>query len=123
MNKIILIGRTTKEPELKVLANSGTSVATVTLAVDRRFSKDGEKEVDFINVVIWGKQAESTAKFVGKGKLLGVSGRLQIRTYEGKDGNKKYITEVVADEVQFLEFMSDKSDFESTEVNDESIPF
>lgn len=102
MNKILLIGRLTKDPELKFTPGNGTAIATFTLAVDRRFSKD-KKEADFIPIVVWGKQAEATANYMTKGKLMGVSGRIQVRNYDAKDGTKRYITEVVADEVQFLE--------------------
>ena len=106
MNKVVLIGRLTKDPELKFTPGTGTAVATFTLAVDRKFSKDGQKEADFIPVVVWGKQAESTANYTGKGKLMGVSGRIQTRSYDAKDGTKRYVTEVVAEEVQFLEWGS-----------------
>ena len=104
MNKVTLIGRLTKDPELKYTPGAGTAVTTLTLAVDRAYSKDGKKEADFIPVVIWGKQAESTAQYVSKGKLLGVAGRIQTRSYDAKDGTKRYVTEVIAEEVQFLEF-------------------
>ena len=104
MNKVVLIGRLTKDPELKFTPGTGTAVVTFTLAVDRRFQKDDKKEADFISIVVWGKQAESTANYVTKGKLIGVSGRIQTRTYDAKDGTKRYVTEVVADEVQFLEW-------------------
>ncbi|NLB21138.1 MAG: single-stranded DNA-binding protein [Clostridium sp.] len=104
MNKVVLIGRLTKDPELKYTPGSGTAVTTITLAVDRRFSKDGQREADFIPVVIWGKSAESTAQYMGKGKLLGVSGRIQTRSYEAKDGGRRYVTEVVAEEIKFLEW-------------------
>ncbi|MGE5627084.1 MAG: single-stranded DNA-binding protein [Solirubrobacterales bacterium] len=104
MNKVVLIGRLTKDPELKFTPGTGTAVATFTLAVDRRFSKDGQKEADFIPVVVWGKQAESTANYMNKGKMMGVSGRIQTRSYDAKDGSKRYVTEVIADEVQFLEW-------------------
>lgn len=104
MNKVVLIGRLTKDPELKFTPGNGTAVATFSLAVDRRFtSKDGQREADFINVVAWGKTAELVANYMGKGRLLGVSGRIQTRNYEAKDGTKRYITEVVAEEVQFLD--------------------
>ncbi|NMM62052.1 single-stranded DNA-binding protein [Clostridium sp. P21] len=106
MNKVVIIGRLTKDPELKFTPGNGTAVATFTLAVDRRFSKDGQKEADFIPVVVWGKQAESTANYMSKGKLMGVCGRIQTRTYDAKDGTRRYVTEVVADEVQFLEWGS-----------------
>jgi single stranded DNA-binding protein (ssb) len=104
MNKVILIGRLTRDPELRFTAGSGSAVTTFTLAVDRNFkNKDGQKEADFINIVVWNKLAEIIANNVTKGKLVAVSGRLQTRTYEGNDGQKKYITEVVADDFQFLE--------------------
>lgn len=108
MNKVVIIGRLTKDPELKFLPGDGKAVATFTLAVDRKFSKDGQKEADFIPVVVWGKQAESTANYMNKGKLMAVSGRIQTRTYDSKDGSKRFVTEVVTDEVKFLEW-GDKS--------------
>lgn len=132
MNKTILIGRLTKDPELKYTPGTGTAVTTFTLAVDRRFSKDGQKEADFISIVVWGKQAESTATYMNKGKMMGISGRIQTRSYDAKDGTKRYITEVVADEVQFLEFGGKKeghtnpgSGFQEVDPNDEEgeIPF
>ena len=104
MNKVVLIGRLTKDPELRFTPGNGTAVATFTLAVDRRFSKNGQREADFIPIVVWGKQAESTANYMSKGKLMGVSGRIQTRSYEAKDGTRRYVTEVIADEVQFLEW-------------------
>jgi len=104
MNKVVLIGRLTKDPELKFTPGTGTAVSTFTLAVDRRFSKDGQKEADFIPIVVWGKQAESTANYMSKGKLIGINGRIQTRNYDAKDGTKRYVTEVVAEEVQFLEW-------------------
>lgn len=104
MNKVVLIGRLTKDPELKYTPGNGTAVTTLTLAVDRRYSKDGQREADFIPIVIWGKIAETTAQYVTKGKLLGVSGRIQVRNYEAKDGTRRYVTEVIADEVKFLEW-------------------
>ena len=104
MNKCTLIGRLTKDPELKFTPGTGTAVATFNIAVDRRFTKDGQKEADFIPIVVWGKQAESTANYMTKGKLIGIAGRIQTRSYDVKDGTKRYITEVVAEEVQFLEW-------------------
>ncbi|OPJ58686.1 single-stranded DNA-binding protein [Clostridium oryzae] len=104
MNKVVLIGRLTKDPELRFAPGTGNAVATITLAVDRRMpNRDGQREADFIPVVIWGKQAEATANYMGKGRLMGVSGRIQTRNYEAKDGTRRYVTEVVADEVQFLD--------------------
>ena len=129
MNKVVLIGRLTKDPELKYTPGQGTAVTTVTIAVDRQKTKDGKKEADFIPVVIWGKSAENTATYSGKGKLIGIAGRIQTRSYEHKDGYKVYVTEVVAEEVQFLEWgekpqgnsNSDYSDMEPIE--DSDIPF
>jgi single-strand DNA-binding protein len=105
MNKVVLIGRLTKDPELKFTPGTGTAVATLTLAVDRRVpNKSGQREADFVPIVVWGKQAESTANYMSKGKLMGVSGRIQTRSYDAKDGSKRYVTEIVAEEVQFLEW-------------------
>ncbi len=121
MNKVVLIGRLTKDPELKFTPGTGTAVATFTLAVDRRFSKEKEKEADFIPIVVWGKQAESTANYMSKGKLMGVSGRIQARNYDAKDGTKRYVTEVVADEVQFLEWGNgNKSESRSNDSTNDS---
>ncbi|ABQ23612.1 hypothetical protein CKR_P31 (plasmid) [Clostridium kluyveri NBRC 12016] len=103
MNRTVLIGRLTKDPELKFTPSNGTAVTTFTLAINRRFSKDGQQEADFIPIVVWGKIAESSANYLTKGKLAGVAGRIQTRSYEAKDGTMRYVTEVVADEVQFLE--------------------
>lgn len=105
MNKVVLIGRLVKDPELKFTPNNGTAVATFNVAVDRRFKREGgEKETDFIPIVVWGKQAENVANFTAKGKLIGISGRIQTRSYDANDGTKRYVTEVVADEVQFIEW-------------------
>ena len=104
MNKVVLIGRMTKEPELKFTPGTGTAVCTFTMAVNRRFKKEGQPEADFIPIVVWGKQAESTANYMSKGKLLSVAGRIETRSYEAKDGGRRYVTEVVADEVSFLEY-------------------
>lgn len=104
MNKVILIGRLTRDPELR-FTPSGVAVSTIVLAVDRKISsKEQEKSTDFIQIIIWGKQAEATANYINKGCKLGVCGRIQTRNYTDKDGNKKYITEVVAEEVSFIEW-------------------
>lgn len=104
MNKVILIGRLTKDPELRFTAGSGVPVSTFTLAVDRNFkNRDGQKEADFINIVVWNKLAEIVANNLTKGRQAAVSGRIQTRSYEGNDGQKRYVTEVVADDVQFLD--------------------
>lgn len=103
INRVVLVGRLTKDPELRYTP-SGIAVARFTLAVNRTFSsQSGEREADFINCVVWRKQAENTANFLKKGSLAGVEGRIQTGSYEGQDGKRVYTTEVVADSVQFLE--------------------
>ncbi|APC41545.1 single-stranded DNA-binding protein [Clostridium estertheticum] len=104
MNKVVIVGRLTKDPELKFAQGTGTAVATFTVAVNRRFKREGQPDADFIPVVVFGKQAEATANYMSKGKLLSVSGNIQTRNYEAKDGNRRYVTEVIADEVDFLEW-------------------
>lgn len=102
LNRVILIGRLTRDPELKYIP-SGTPVASFTLAVDRPFTnKQGERETDFVPIVVWRKQAENCANYLGKGSLVAVDGRLQVRSYE-QDGQRRYITEVVAEDVRFLD--------------------
>ena len=129
MNKVVLIGRLASDPILKYTPGQGTAVTTITIAVDRQKTKDGKKEADFIPVVIWGKSAEATAQHMRKGLLMGIAGRIQTRSYDHKDGYKVYVTEVVAEEVQFLQWgekpqgnpNSDYSDMEPIE--DSDIPF
>lgn len=106
MNKVTLIGRLTKDPELKFLPGSGNAVTNVTLAVDKFNSKTGEKEADFIPVVIWGKLAESVSNYMLKGSRLAVDGRIQTRSFDAQDGTKRYVTEVVALGVEFLDSKS-----------------
>ncbi|MBD1379845.1 single-stranded DNA-binding protein [Metabacillus arenae] len=103
INRVVLVGRLTKDPELRYTPN-GVAVATFTLAVNRQFTnQQGEREADFINCVIWRRPAENVANFLKKGSLAGVDGRLQTRNYEDQTGKRVYVTEVVADSVQFLE--------------------
>jgi single-strand DNA-binding protein len=103
MNRVILVGRLTKDPELRYTP-SGVAVATFTLAVNRTYTnQQGEREADFINCVVWRRPAENVANFLKKGSLAGVDGRIQTRNYEGQDGRRVYVTEVVAESVQFLE--------------------
>lgn len=102
MNKVVLIGRLTRDPELRY-TGSNTPVATFSLAVNRNFTnQNGEREADFINIVVWRKQAENVKNFLTQGSQVAVEGRIQTRTYDGQDGQKRYITEVVADNVEFL---------------------
>ena len=109
MNKIILIGRLTKDPELRY-TQSGTAVASFTLAVDRRFSnQSGEQETDFINCVAWQKAAEFVSWYFHKGKQMALEGRLQVRSYDGNDGQKRWVTEVVAEQIEFVGSKNDNN--------------
>ena len=102
MNRVDLVGRLTRDPELRH-TTSGRAVCQISLAINRTFTnQNGEREADFINVVVWDKQAENVSKYVTKGRLVSVEGRLQSRSYDDKDGKKVYVTEVVANNVQFL---------------------
>lgn len=121
MNKVVLIGRLTKDPELKYTPGTGTAVTTITLAVENYNSKTQEKTADFIPVVLWGKQAENTAQYTLKGSQVAISGRISVRTYDAKDGTKRYVTEVVADMfngVQFLSKNNNSNSNNSVENND-----
>ncbi|HAC1158361.1 TPA_asm: single-stranded DNA-binding protein [Listeria monocytogenes] len=103
MNRVVLVGRLTKDPDLRYTP-AGAAVATFTLAVNRTFTnQQGEREADFINCVVWRKPAENVANFLKKGSMAGVDGRVQTRNYEGNDGKRVYVTEIVAESVQFLE--------------------
>lgn len=109
LNRVVLVGRLTKDPDLRYTA-SGVAVANFTIAVNRPFSnQQGEREADFINCVIWRKPAENLANYMGKGSLIGVDGRIQTRSYDNQDGQRVYVTEIVADSVQFLESRNSKS--------------
>ncbi len=106
INNVVLVGRLTKDPDMRFTAN-GTAVSTFTLAVNRNFTnQSGNREADFINCVIWRKQAETLANYARKGTLLGVTGRIQTRSYENQQGQRVYVTEVVAEGFQLLETRS-----------------
>lgn len=103
INNVVLVGRLTKDPDLRY-TQSGTAVANFTLAVNRTFTNQGgEREADFINCVIWRKAAENLANMVGKGAQIGVTGRIQTRNYENKEGQRVFVVEVVAENFQMLE--------------------
>lgn len=107
MNKAILAGRMVRDPEIKN-TTTGKAVANFTLAVDRRFkNQDGQKEADFINCQAWGKTAEVLGQYTQKGSRIGVVGRIQVRSYDGNDGVKHWVTEVVVEELEFLESKKD----------------
>lgn len=104
LNLVVLIGRLTRDPELRYTPGNGTAVATFTLAVDRPFTnKQGEREADFIRIVTWDKLAETCANYLQKGRLVAVTGRLQIRSYDDREGIRRKAAEVVARDVRFLE--------------------
>lgn len=103
INRVVLVGRLTRDPEMRY-TQSGIAVTRFTLACDRPFAgQDGKRETDFIDCVVWRKQAENVAQYLKKGSMAGVDGRLQISSYEGQDGQRRYRAEVVADSVRFLE--------------------
>ncbi|MDK3983749.1 single-stranded DNA-binding protein [Staphylococcus pseudintermedius] len=103
LNRTVLVGRLTKDPDFRTTP-SGVEVATFTLAVNKNFkSKDGEQQADFINCVVFKKQAENVKNYLSKGSLAGVDGRLQSRSYDNQEGRRVYVTEVICDSVQFLE--------------------
>ena len=103
INRVVLIGRLTKDPELRRTAQ-GDAVTSFTLAVNRNFtSSDGQQQADFINCVVWKKSAEIVEKYCSKGSLVGVEGRIQTRSYDNSQGQKVYVVEVICDSVQFLE--------------------
>ena len=117
MNKVILIGRLTRDPELRTISN-GTATTSFSLAVNRNFTnQNGEREADFINCVAWRRQAENIAKYCVKGTQVAVEGRIQTRSYDAQDGTKRYVTEVVADNVTFLSPKGSvsSSDFQSND--------
>jgi single-strand DNA-binding protein len=104
MNKVILLGRLTKDVELRYTQTSNTAVSSFSIAVNRRYTKEGEEQqTDFINIVAWGKLAETTSKYLRKGSPVLITGRLQIRTWEDEKNQKHYATEVVAEELYFIE--------------------
>ena len=131
INNVVLVGRMTRDAELRYTP-SNQAVATFTLAVNRNFkNQDGEREADFINVVIWRQQAENLANWVKKGDLIGVTGRIQTRSYDNQQGQRVYVTEVVAESFQLLESRGQQSNSQdssfgnssSMDIQDEDLPF
>ena len=105
INRVVLVGRLTKDPVLRKTAN-GASVVSFTVACTRRFKQEGQPDADFINTVAWNKTADIVSQYTHKGSLVGVEGRIQTRSYDDQSGKRVYVTEVVADSVQFLESKS-----------------
>ena len=133
MNNVILCGNLTKDVELST-TNNGTSVGKLTLAVQRSFpNQDGEYEADFITIIVWNKTAENCAKYLKKGRKALIEGELHIRSYEADDGSKRYVTEVVANKVEFVGSKSTSNEDEATSpqdpsltpinIDDDSLPF
>ncbi len=128
INRVVLVGRLTKDPELRYTPNTGIAVTTFTLAVNRNFTnQQGEREADFVPIVVWRQAAENCANYLRKGSLAGVDGRIQTRSYDTPEGQKRYVTEVVADNVRFLDSKpkSDNQEFYSNfgQEVDEDVPF
>ncbi|HGK7333801.1 TPA: single-stranded DNA-binding protein [Streptococcus suis] len=131
INNVVLVGRMTRDAELRYTP-SNQAVATFTLAVNRNFkNQDGEREADFINVVIWRQQAENLANWAKKGALIGVTGRIQTRSYDNQQGQRVYVTEVVAESFQLLESRGQQSNYQDgsfgnsspMDIQDEDLPF
>lgn len=101
MNVVTMVGRLVKDVELR-FTQSGKPVGNFTLAVNRDFVREGDAKADFFPIIVWGRQAETCNEYIGKGSLVGVKGRLQVRSYDGKDGGKRYVTEIIAENVSFL---------------------
>lgn len=119
LNSVIIMGRLTRDPELR-RTQGGTAVTSFTMAVDRDFkSQSGEKETDFIDVVAWRNTGEFAAKYLAKGRMAAVEGRIQVRDWQDKDGNKRKTTEVVADNVYFADSKRDSKPQESRTVDDQ----
>ena len=126
MNKVILMGRLTKDVELKYTSGNNTAVATFTLAVNRKMAKEGQPQCDFINCQAWAKTAEFIAKYFVKGQQVAIVGRMQTRTWDDNDGKKHYVTEVVVDENYFADSkksQQEKSDsYEEPAQHDFNVP-
>lgn len=130
MNKVILMGRLTRDPEVRYTQSTNTQVTSFTLAVNRRFVKEGEeRQADFINIVAWNKTAEFVSKYFKKGQQVGVIRRIQTRNWEDEQGQKHYVTEVIAEEVYFADTKKEESTSVPTGENqfeiadDDDLPF
>lgn len=125
MNKVIEVGRLTKDPELKQ-TGSGKSVSNFSIAVDRRFKQEDQPSADFFNVTAWGKQAEVIHQYMKKGSQIAIEGRLQQRTYQAKDGSKRNVVEIVLENFDFIGNKKDSNsideDFKIVE-NEDDLPF
>ena len=118
MNKTVLIGRLTRDPEVRYTQNNNTLVCQFTLAVNRRFKQEGQPDADFINIVAWAKTGEFCSKYFTKGQQVAVCGHLQTRNYDDKDGKKVYVTEVIAEDVYFADSKRESGDTPQTPSNE-----
>lgn len=134
MNSVVIIGRLTRDPEIRYAASTQMAVATFTVAINRPRKKGEEQEADFPRVTVFGKQAENCEKYLAKGRLVGVQGRIQTGSYQNKDGFTVYTTDVIADRVEFLEWgdrpqvgqqqeVQPESPYDSFQALDEDVPF
>ena len=117
MNKVILLGRLTKDVEVRYTQTNNTMVTSFTLAVNRRFKQEGQPDADFINIVAWSKLAEFCSKYFKKGQQVSIVGRLQTRTWEDENGQKRYITEVVAEEAYFADSKKEETETTQEQIN------
>ena len=134
MNNVTLIGRLTKDPEVRYTSGTQMAVARFSIAIDRPVKQGAEKQTDFPSIVVFGKQAENCERFLGKGRLVGIEGRIQTGSYTNKEGNKVYTTEVVVNRVEFLDWAKDSNQQQEkpqdmgipegfSAIEDENIPF
>ena len=127
MNNVILIGRVTKDIEMRVISETQMAVAKFSIAIDRQVTKGKEKQTDFINIVVFGKTAEACEKYTAKGKMIAIQGRIQTGSYKNKEGVNIYTTDVIADKVEFVQW-KDKEEqipegFAAIDETDPDIPF
>ena len=123
MNRVILIGRLTAKPELRY-TGSNVPYARFTIAVNRQFNnQDGNREADFINIIVWRKQAEVICNYFDKGNQIAIEGRLQTGSYDAQDGSKRYTTDVVLDQFHFIEYKAQREDSRSSESNSNVTPY
>jgi single-strand DNA-binding protein len=133
MNKVILMGRLAKDVEMKYTSTNNTAICNFPLAVNRKFKQENQPEVDFINIVAWSKTAEFCGKYFTKGQQVAVVGRIQVRTWDDAEGKKRYVTEVVAEDVYFADSKKDNSTtnnsnnaesfYPTIDDSDDSLPF
>ena len=124
MNKVVLIGRLTRDPELRYTSGNNAAVCNFTSAVDRGFTgQSGDREADFIPIVVWNKQAENVKNYLTKGSQVAVEGRIQVRNYDDQNGQKRYVTEVIANNVEFLGSKNSSNNTSNDSNNDEPTPY